>query len=61
MGLKAVRSVVERLRKMECIGQSTPVVLTHFSHNGNLLHEELEAETRKDGFIIAYDGMVLEF
>ena len=61
MGLKAVRSVVQRLRKMECIDKDTPVVLTHFSHNGNLLHEELEAETKEDGFIIAYDGMLLEF
>lgn len=61
MGLKAVRSVVQRLRKMECIDKDTPVVLTHFSHNGNLLHEELETETKEDGFVIAYDGMLLEF
>ena len=61
MGLQANRSVVEKLKKMDCIDDRTPVVLTHFSHNGGLLHEELEDTTRKDGFLIAYDGMVLEF
>ena len=59
MGLYANRKVVERLRSMGCIGDNTKIVLTHFSHNGGLLHEELEEETKKDGFIIAYDGMIL--
>lgn len=61
MGLAANRKVVERMREMGCIGENTHIVLTHFSHNGGLLQEELEEETREDGFIIAYDGMILEF
>lgn len=60
MGLQAVRSVVKRMKETGCIREDTRVVLTHFSHNGGLLHEELERETEKDGFIIAYDGMLLE-
>ena len=61
MGLAAVRSVVKRMRETGCIREDTRVVLTHFSHNGGLLHEELERETEKDGFLIAWDGMILEF
>ncbi len=59
MGLAADRAVVRRLREMGCIGDDTRIVLTHFSHNGGLLHEELVQETEKDGFQIAWDGMVL--
>lgn len=61
MGLNANRKVVSRLKEMECIQERTVVVLTHFSHNGGLLHEELEEAVKDDGFVIAYDGMVLEF
>lgn len=61
MGLRANREVVARMKKMGCIQENTVIVLTHFSHNGGLLHEELEKETKNDGFVIAYDGMLLEF
>ncbi len=60
MGLHANRKVIERLKEYRCIHEKTRIVLTHFSHNGGWLHEELEAETKVEGLTIAYDGMVLE-
>lgn len=60
MGLHANRKVIERLKEYGCIHEKTRIVLTHFSHNGGWLHEELEAETKVEGLTIAYDGMVLE-
>lgn len=35
-------------------------VLTHFSHGGGLLHEELEALAGPEGFEVAWDGMEIE-
>lgn len=61
MGLYANRLVVKRLKEMGCIDANTSVIITHFSHNGGLLHEELEATVKDDGYIVAYDGMKFEF
>lgn len=60
MGLAANREVVRRLKDIGCIDNKTQIVLTHFSHNDGLLYEEAKEAVAKDGFIIAYDGMVLE-
>lgn len=61
MGLYAVRQVVKRMKEMRCIGEHTSVIITHFSHNDGLLHEEMEAEVKTDGYLVAYDGMEFEF
>lgn len=61
MGLYANRLAVKRMKEMGCIDESTPVIITHFSHNGGLLHEELEEAVKDDGWIVAYDGMKFEF
>ena len=42
-----------------CIRPDTRLVLNHFSHNCGDLHEELEAKAAKDGFEVAYDGMIV--
>lgn len=39
----------------------TVFVTTHFSHNGGLLHAELEERLLPNGFLVAYDGMRLTF
>ena len=36
------------------------MVLTHFSHNGHMLHDELVAAARPEGFDVAYDGVIYE-
>ncbi|MEG1686806.1 MAG: MBL fold metallo-hydrolase [Angelakisella sp.] len=57
MGLSGNRLVKERLLAMGCAGEDTTFVLTHFSHNGGLLHKELEHAVHGENFQIAYDGM----
>ncbi len=50
--------------RFEKIGVSTPdtvCVINHFSHNGMLIHDELEPEAASMMFLTAYDGMTVEF
>lgn len=49
----------DRLREIGCVTDSTQLVMTHFSHNGHLLHDELRALGEPEGFIVAYDGITL--
>lgn len=41
--------------------ENTQFVITHFSHNGTPIHEEMEKAASKQGFITAYDGFEIEF
>ena len=40
--------------------KNTQVICTHFSHWNMLMHEDMQALADKYGFIIAYDGMLLD-
>jgi len=51
--------VVQRMRKQGTLRADSRVVLTHFSHNGGALHEELEARAAPYGIQIGWDGMQL--
>lgn len=59
MGFPAVQSVVDRLARQGCTDEKTVKVVTHFSHNGKLLHDELIALSEPQGILVAYDGMEL--
>ena len=50
----------DRLRAIGCVDEKTQLIITHFSHNGKLLHEELEALAAPKGFRVAYDGAIFE-
>ncbi|WP_261807981.1 hypothetical protein [Paenibacillus sp. N3.4] len=41
---------------MECEGQ---IVVTHFTHNSGLLHDDLVQLFNPAGIQVAYDGMVI--
>ncbi|MCS6948841.1 MAG: MBL fold metallo-hydrolase [Armatimonadota bacterium] len=56
LGLNDVLQLKERLRAMGTAHAQTRWVVTHFSHNGRPLHEELEAFCRPHGVEVAYDG-----
>lgn len=60
MGIKANIQIKERLMEIKAADENTKFILTHFSHNGGLLHNELIDLTRKYDFIITYDGMKIE-
>ncbi len=57
LGVADVFEVHERLAKEGCVMGDTRFVITHFSHNGGLLHEELEEVFSRDGMVVAYDGI----
>lgn len=56
MGIPDNIKVKERLFKIGCADDSTRFILTHFSHNGGLLHDELVQSAKPYGFDVAYDG-----
>lgn len=60
MTVPAVQQLRDQLEKSGSLNDGCTVVLTHFSHNMGLLHEEMEERVRDDGFIVAYDGIILE-
>jgi phosphoribosyl 1,2-cyclic phosphate phosphodiesterase len=60
MGLADNRQLVKTLRALGCLDEKTKIVVNHFSHNGGLLHEEIEENVKEDGFIVAYDSMTIE-
>lgn len=61
MGITTNVKVKERLIKFGAANNDTRFILTHFSHNGGLLHNELEKKTKKYDFEIAYDGLQIDF
>ena len=49
----------ERLLASGALAPDAPVVTTHHSHLGGLLHEELEQRLNPHGIQVGYDGMTL--
>lgn len=60
MGIPDVLNAQARLREMGCADAETTFLITHFSHNGELLQDEIEAEVGPHGFVVAFDGMEIE-
>lgn len=61
MCLETNRELVQKLRDAGLIGDTTVVCLTHFSHNGLLTYDELRPKADELGWLVAYDGMTVEF
>jgi len=61
MGLDSCPKVRERLESIGVVHENTVHVINHFSHNGKLIHDELEPAAKELGFLTSYDGMVVEF
>lgn len=62
-GHMGIEDILDIKRKMERIGmlkKGARVIATHFSHNGGLLHDELEERFGPHGIEVAYDGMEVE-
>jgi phosphoribosyl 1,2-cyclic phosphate phosphodiesterase len=58
-GLALIRAR-EELARRGALAPSARCIATHFSHNGRVLHEEMERFFAPHGFEVAYDGMRLE-
>lgn len=61
MGLPEDILFAEQLREAGCIGEDTVKVVSHFSHNGEMTHAQLEEFAAEHGMIAAYDGMKVSF
>ncbi len=59
MDILRCTETVERLRKLGCIGETTPVYLSHISHLVGCTHREMESEARMFGFQVAFDGAAI--
>jgi phosphoribosyl 1,2-cyclic phosphate phosphodiesterase len=57
LGCAAVVEVREMMRKMGVLKSDARFIACHFSHNGGMLHEELEEFYGPHGIEVAYDGM----
>lgn len=54
--------VRDRLIKSGNADENTVWVINHFSHNcKNALYDDLKPVTDKDGFVLSYDGLEIEF
>lgn len=52
--------IVERMRNSNFTHKDTKFVVTHFSHNAQLTHEEFENYFKQYDVAVAYDGMEIE-
>ncbi len=59
MGFPDNLILIAQLKEREAVFAETQIVLTHFSHNGGMLHQELEALAGPHGFTVAYDGLAV--
>lgn len=57
MGFEDVLMVKQRLLDMGSATDDTVFIITHFSHNGQMMHEEIVEKMSPYGILVAYDGM----
>ncbi|MDP4152020.1 MAG: MBL fold metallo-hydrolase [Bacillota bacterium] len=60
MGIEDNVILNNELKARGCITDKTKVIITHFSHNGEGLHDQLLSKGEEFGFEPAYDGMKIE-
>ncbi len=61
MSLRTNLEVIERLKKEGIMDEKTIVVSNHYSHNGGQTYDEMVPEMAKNGIIVSYDGLEIEF
>lgn len=61
MGFSADLKVKKHLQELGCTTPETQWICVHFSHNGGLLHDEIEEMANKEDFITAWDGLEITF
>lgn len=60
MGIVTCGEIKERLIDTRAADEKTKFVITHFSHNIKIMHEEIEKLAEPFDFIVAYDGFEIE-
>lgn len=59
MGFPQCVRIKNLLQKMNCTDKFSEMVITHFSHNCGLPHDELEKLAKPEDMLVAYDGMII--
>ena len=57
MGLPDDIDFIKMLEERDCLNPDAIKVINHFSHNGEMSHEQLEKFAEENGMTAAYDGM----
>lgn len=57
MNIEAVKEVQARLIEKGALHNLSKVIVTHFSHNAGLTHDELEKLLLPSGIEVAFDGL----
>ena len=60
MGIITCGEIKDRLLGSHSADEQTKFVITHFSHNINMMHNQLEKMAEPYNFIVAYDGFEIE-
>ena len=60
MGLDTNILQIDELKEIGVLNDKTTVVLHHFSHNGGATYDELVPIAAEQGFLVAFDGMIME-
>ena len=60
MGVHRIRRTVQQLRELGVATDGTTHSISHFSHNGQALHDDIEALVKEDGYLVPYDGLKIE-
>lgn len=61
MSLKENILLIEKMRTLGLVHDETVYVASHFSHNGGLNHQAMQALSEAEGILTSYDGMEIEF
>ena len=61
MGLPDAEKMFQKLDEVGCTDSHTVKVVNHFSHNGEMTHEQLTDWGAERGILAAYDGMEIVF
>jgi phosphoribosyl 1,2-cyclic phosphate phosphodiesterase len=57
MNLPTVSHVRKKMIEFGCLDEKTLCILSHFSHNGKMTHDDLTGYLQGSPYIAAYDGM----
>ena len=60
MGLPDNIGERDKMMKFGLVGEKTKYIVTHFSHNNGLLHDDIASLAESYGMTAAYDGMEVE-
>ena len=52
-----IKKIIEYMNENGITNQKSQIYATHISHEGNNIHEIMEAKAKLSGYYIAYDGM----